>query len=134
MDRLLPFDFSFEHCSGRTLAMADYLSKHPSEYEGALGKWEHTFNDWFTINVVDKISPNLPRLANPREHINLRESEKAKRKNTSDALTAYKPLQTINESEEVAKLSITASMADFKDLSTSKISNIHVKENARLIV
>ena len=51
VDKLLPFDFAFLHTPGRTLGMADYLSRHPSEYEGAVAKAEDLFNDWFTINL-----------------------------------------------------------------------------------
>ena len=58
-DRLLPFDFSIVHTPGRTLGMADYLSRHPSEYEGSVAKAEELFNDWFTVNVVKKITPEM---------------------------------------------------------------------------
>ena len=34
-DRLLPFDFEVVHVAGRALGMADYLSRHPSNLEGA---------------------------------------------------------------------------------------------------
>ena len=58
-DRLLPFDFSIVHTPGRTLGMADYLSRHPSPYEGNVVKAEELFNNWFTINVIDGITPTL---------------------------------------------------------------------------
>ena len=44
VDRLLPFDFAMVHTPGRTLGMADYLSRHPSEYEGAVAKAVELFN------------------------------------------------------------------------------------------
>ena len=40
VDRLRPFEISIVHTPGRTLGMADYLSRHPSEYEGAVAKAE----------------------------------------------------------------------------------------------
>ena len=40
IDRLLPFDFEVIHTGGRTLGMADYLSKHPNELEVASVKAE----------------------------------------------------------------------------------------------
>ena len=55
VDRLLPFDFAIVHTPGRTLGMADYKSRHPSDYEGAVAKAEVLYNDWFTKNVMDKI-------------------------------------------------------------------------------
>ena len=48
---------------GRTLGMADYLSRHPSEYESSVAKAEKLFNDWFTVNVVKEITPEMKRLA-----------------------------------------------------------------------
>ena len=47
VDRLLPFDFAIVHTPGRTLGMADYLSRHPSDYERSVAKAEELFNDWF---------------------------------------------------------------------------------------
>ena len=61
VDRLLPFDFSTVHTHGRTLGIADCLSKHPSEYEGAVAKAEESFNDGFTIKVKYEFSQKLPR-------------------------------------------------------------------------
>ena len=58
-DRLLRFDFSIVNTPGRTLGMADYLSRHPSPYEGNVVKAEELFNNWFTINVIDGIKPTL---------------------------------------------------------------------------
>ena len=59
VDRLLPFDFTAVHTPGRTLGMADYLSRHPSPYSGAVIKSEKMFNDWFTINVVNEFANDL---------------------------------------------------------------------------
>ena len=89
VDRLLPFDFVIVHTPGRTLGMADYLSRHPSEYEGAVAKAEDLFIDWFTINVSDEISPKLPQLVKSCKSIKSRESTNAKRKVTSGVLTIH---------------------------------------------
>ena len=59
VDRLLPFEFNVVHTPGRTLGMADYLSRHPSPYSGAVIKSEQMFNDWFTINVVNEFENEL---------------------------------------------------------------------------
>ena len=52
VDRILPFEFQVVHVEGRTLGMADYLSRHPSELEGASIKAETLWNEWFTVNSV----------------------------------------------------------------------------------
>ena len=56
---LLPFKFTVVHTPGRTLGMADYLSRHPFSYSGAVIQSEQMFNDWFTINVVNEFANNL---------------------------------------------------------------------------
>ena len=55
VDRLLPFDFEVVHVAGRTLGMADYLSRHPSNLEGASIKAEMLWNEWFTVNSVNSL-------------------------------------------------------------------------------
>ena len=45
VDRLLVFDFAIVHTPGRTLGMADYISRHMSKNEGAVAKAEELFND-----------------------------------------------------------------------------------------
>ena len=55
VDRLLPFDFEVVHVAGRTLGMADYLSRHPSNLEGASIKADMLWNEWFTVNSVNSL-------------------------------------------------------------------------------
>ena len=76
--------------------MADYLSRHPSEYEGAVAKAKDLFNDWFTIKVLDEISPKLPQLMKSCKPIKSRESTNAKREVTSGVLTIHETVQTID--------------------------------------
>ena len=40
------------HVAGRTLGMADYLSRHLTELQGAAIKAETLWNEWFTVNSV----------------------------------------------------------------------------------
>ena len=40
------------HVAGRTLGMADYLSRHPPDLEGASLKSEALWKEWFTVNSV----------------------------------------------------------------------------------
>ena len=110
--------------------MADYLSRHMSKNEGAVAKAEELFNDLFTLNVLDEISPKLPQSANPRKPIKSQEIKNAKRKLNSGVLTIYQPVQTIDACKEAAKTPISKTMTDFRDLSKFKISNDYVKANA----
>ena len=130
VDRLLPFEFSIVHTPGRILGLVDYLSRHPLENEGAVAKAEDLFTDWFTVNVLEEISPKLPRLADQRKPIKLRENEMVKRMNTSCVLAVHEPVQTFRAISEVAETPINAKMAEAKDLSNSKNSNVYVKANA----
>ena len=52
VDRLLPFEFELVYVPGMTLGMADYLSRHPTELQGAVIKAETLWNEWFTVNSV----------------------------------------------------------------------------------
>ena len=52
VDRLLPFEFEVIHAAGRTLGMADYLSRHLSELKGLSSEAEALWNEWFTLNCV----------------------------------------------------------------------------------
>ena len=46
VDRLLPFQFEVIHTPGRTLGIADYLSRHPTELNGNTIKSNELWNDW----------------------------------------------------------------------------------------
>ena len=59
VDRLLTFQFEVVHAAGRTLGMADYLSRHPSEMQGATVKAETLWNEWFTVNSVISLNDVL---------------------------------------------------------------------------
>ena len=52
VDRLLPFEFEVVNVPGRTLGMADYLSRHPIELQGVTVMAETLCNEWFTVNSV----------------------------------------------------------------------------------
>ena len=130
VDRLLLFEFSFVHTPGRTLGMADYLSRHPSEYEGSVAKAEELFNDWFTVNVVKEITPELKQLADQRELIRAQERLKAKQRQNSRVLSVHAPMQTNSALESLKGDKQLPTMAEAKDLPNSKISSVYVKANA----
>ena len=106
--------------------MADYLSRHPSKYEGASILAEKLFNDWFTVSVVDDITPNFTGLANSREPIRSRESVKLEKANVNRILTVLDKTQTNKVSEIIAKPPENELMAFNNELASSKISNIYI--------
>ena len=57
VDRLLPFQFKVVHAPGRTMGMADYLSRHPSETNSNDSKIkdEELWHNWFTVNEIQKM-------------------------------------------------------------------------------
>ena len=60
VDRLLPFQFTVTHSPGTTIGMADYLSRHPSLSNKINQiKAEELWDDWFTVNNIDKKKPVL---------------------------------------------------------------------------
>ena len=81
VDRLLPFDFNVVHTPGKTLDLAHYLPRHPSPYEANIVKAEEMFNSWFTINVVDEVTPAM---------------NKAKRTNESKPIKSQKSEEGLN--------------------------------------
>ena len=66
VDRLLPFQFRVVHAPGRTMGMADYLSRHPSESKGNDNKIkaEELWHNWFTVNEITKQSNSVLDTAN----------------------------------------------------------------------
>ena len=54
VDRLQPFQFTVTHAPGRTLGMADPLSRHPSpSNNNAHVKAEELWNNWFTVSKIN---------------------------------------------------------------------------------
>ena len=130
VDRLLPFDFSIVHTPGRTLGMADYLSRHPSNYEDASIQAEELFNDWFTVNVVKDVTPKVKGLENWRQPIRSRECENSERKDVNRVLTVHAPMQTSNESKEIVNPQNSDVMAFNSEKPVSKISDVYIQANA----
>ena len=59
VDRLLPFEFEIFHAPGRTMGIADYLSRHPSPIEGESVNASELWNTWFTVNHVNNLNDVL---------------------------------------------------------------------------
>ena len=111
--------------------MAEYLSRHPSEYEGSVAKAEELFNDWFTVNVVKEITPEMKRLANWRKPVRSQESKKVQLTQANRLLSVHAPMQTNSELEKVKIVDKQLlEMAEAKDVTKSKISSVYVNANA----
>ena len=59
VDRLLPFDFKVIHGPGRTLGIADCLSRNPTQHNESSVKAKTLWDEWFTVNIVSELKPNL---------------------------------------------------------------------------
>ena len=60
VNRLLPVQFTVSHEPGRTLGMADFLSRHPSpSNNNEQLKAEELLNNWLTVNEDDVNKPVL---------------------------------------------------------------------------
>ena len=116
VDRLLPFDYSVIHALGRTIGLADYLSRHPSDYCGSTVKAEEKFNSWFTINVVDEIVPPLSRkLANEIEPIRIKIEGKRNSSVKESVLTVHTPMRSSVISKQNTKVPISRKMSEERD-------------------
>ena len=61
IDRLLSFDMEEVHQPGRTMGLADYLSRHPSKYNES--EWSQSakelWESWFVVNLVEEENRQL---------------------------------------------------------------------------
>ena len=132
VDRLLPFEFNVVHTPGRTLGMADYLSRHPSPYSGAVIKSEQMFNDWFTINVVNEFENELEEtiMRNAKKRTNFVSQPTSQ----SEARTR---VFTVSEQDASSLLNAKTNKSGkidnyaYNELMTanSRISQVHVQAN-----
>ena len=59
VDRLLPYDFEVIHGPGRTLGIADYLSRNPSPLIENSVKSSTLWDEWFTVNIVSEMKNSI---------------------------------------------------------------------------
>ena len=126
MDRLLPFEFEILHAPGRTLEIADYLSRHPSPIEGESVKASELWNTWFTVNHVNNLNDILAD--------ELNESTRGRRwlklqRNDKRSKNAHLPIQnkqTVNcesdNSIDKRKMGQTQSTSDLTGSEINQIS------------
>ena len=91
VDRLLPSEFEIAHAPGRTMGIADYLSRHPSPIEGESIKPTELWNTWFTVNHVNNLNAILANELN--EPIRRRKWIKLQR-NDKRSKSAHWPIQS----------------------------------------
>ena len=82
--------------------MADFLSRHSSPYEGNVVKAEEMFNNWFTINVIDGITPTMNKAKRTIVAKPIRSQNSEKELNTQ-VFTVQAPLHKLNWSKQVEK-------------------------------
>ena len=59
MGLLLPYDFEVIHGPGRTLGIADYLSRNPTPINESSLKLSTLWDEWFTVNVVSELTNSI---------------------------------------------------------------------------
>ena len=126
--RLLPFQVSVIHTPGRTLGMADYLSGHPSQYEGSIINAEELFNNWFTDSVVNEIVPTIYKAALAKTNEPSRAQKNCKEANVTktEVLTIHAPLHKLNKCKQVHPSKQASKMTDESNLAFSKISRVYM--------
>ena len=98
MDRLLPFNFEIEHAPGRTMGLADYLSRYPSKQQGENIKAESLWNNWFTVNVISELNQKQTMTAKNTQPIECENPmERRVRENSSGHLRGVKELSDANQ-------------------------------------
>ena len=111
VDRLLPFDVEIFHAPGRTIGIADYLSRHPSPIEGTSVKADELWNNWFTVNHVNNVNSILAEEINGpirgRKWIKLRRDDaRSKSANINESFKA-RDKQQLNDYHKMGQLHST---------------------------
>ena len=112
IDRLLPFEMEVIHQPGRTMGLADYLSRHPSEYNEKL--WSKNarelWESWFTVNTIDILKPsaneNVNKLFNQPigSHHARTQVQASETRKESECANKALTMSRIHQSRELNKL------------------------------
>ena len=117
VDRLLPVDFEVVHVAGRTLGMADYLSRHPTDLQGSSIKAETLWNEWFTVNSVISLKDVLDN--------NEASSEKSKPAESANEANAVNRINQVNRRQPIT----TQDEFNSRETSKSHCSNVaHIRK------
>ena len=131
VNRLMPFDFAVIHRPERKLGMANYLSRHPSQYEELSIKTEETFNDWFTINVVKEVAPKLHKaeFAKMDKPIRSQKNKAREIEAINENLIVHASAHKFNESKQVDKSQQASSMASESITPKPKKNKVYIQAN-----
>ena len=133
IDRLLPFDMEVVHQPGRTMGLADYLSRHPSDYnenewsKSAKKLWE----SWFVVNSVQELDKNGSRQLSTNQRLNKLCNQPIsvqQRNNAEEKVESADRLECENKQLEMSRLQISRERNNtrnlIKALKTSKSEQI----------
>ena len=132
LDRLLPFEFIVVHTPGRTLGMADYLSRHSSPYSGAVIKSEQMFNDWFTINVVNEFAKELDQATTAKVKKTTKRMSRAisQSEARTHVITVFEQNESVLQTTKVNKSVRIERQANSEIIAAnSRISRVYVQAN-----
>ena len=110
VDRLLPFEFEIVHAPGRTMGLADYISRHPSPIEGESVRATELWNNWFTVNHVNELNAILDELNQP-----IRSKRWIKAKETERKLNSAQVVNTNTRSDQRTNKSMGTVNSTAKD-------------------
>ena len=110
------FDFEVIHVAGKTLGMADYLSRHLSNLVGASIKAEMLWNEWFTVKSVNSL-------------IDVLDSSVSERSNAAEMNDEKTRINHVNEANTKQPIKLQEQR---NSLETSKISRSVIKLKARM--
>ena len=125
----MPFDFEVVYVAGRTLGMADYLSRHPSNLEGASIKGEMLWNEWFTVNSVKRLIDGLDSSVRGRSKAAGMNDEKTSINHVNEAKTK-RPinLQEQRNPRETSKISRSVTKLKARMSQSSSIRALNLNE------
>ena len=105
--------------------MADYLSRHPSEMQGAAVKAENLWNEWFTVNSVTNLNDVLEANAATSENKANEKSERNSIYRLIDAKSSQ-PIRKLHERDfrEQSKIHCSQSVKRVKVARMSQNSAI----------
>ena len=121
IDRLLPFDMEVVHQPGRTMGLADYLSRHPSDYnenewsKSAKKLWE----SWFVVNSVQELYKNGSRQLSTNQRLNKLCNQPIsvqQRNNAEEKVESADRLECENKQLEMSRLQISRERNNTRNL------------------
>ena len=125
VDHLLPFEFEIFHAPGRTMGIANYLSRHASPIEGKSINASELWNTWFTVNHVNNLNDVLADEINQpiRRRRWLKLPRNDKRSKTAQLPVKNKQTAAYSNKTLTNKMGQTQSAEDLSGTKNSQNSN-----------